>query len=196
MLIRKAFIYLKEYYYIIISKMEIDPRYQRGKIYKIVCNITGIRYYGSTIKTLNARLNKHEKDYKQWLKGKRKSYCKSYDIIAKGDYEIKLIRLYPCNNRSELDRKEGRYILKNKCINKNVAGRTNKEYRQQNKEKIKEYNQKNKETIKEKGKEYYQQNKETIKAHKSTIISCPCGRTYTRCNKIRHERSQFHKDNL
>lgn len=178
--------------------IDIDPRYQRGKIYKIVGS--GMRYYGSTILTLNKRLQIHEAHYKLWLKGKA-AYCKSYDIIAKGDYEIKLVRLYPCNNKPELDRKEGRYILKNECINKNVAGRTIKEYRQDNKEKIKEYNKEyrqiNKEKIKEYqkeyDKEYYQINRENIKDYKNTVIECYCGRTYTRCHKSHHERTKIHK---
>jgi hypothetical protein len=147
-----------------------------------------MRYYGSTIQTLNARLRKHKDDYKLWLKGEKR-YCKSFDIISKGNYEIKLVRFYPCNNKPELDRKEGRYILKNECINKVVPGRTKKEYN-------KIYRQQNKDKIRDKKREYRQQNKEKIKEYKNTVIDCPCGRTYTRCHKLRHERSQFHKSNV
>ena len=161
----------------------IDPRYQRGKIYKIIGS--GMRYYGSTILTLNARLRKHETHYNLWLKGKA-GYCKSFDIIAKSNYEIKLVRLYPCNNKPELERKEGKYILKNECINKVVAGRTHKES-------TKAYYESNREKVLERQKEYKQQNKEKIKEYKNTVIDCPCGRTYTRCHKSHHERTQIHK---
>lgn len=181
-----------------MSDIEIDPRYQRGKIYKIIGS--GMRYYGSTILTLKERLTIHKAHYKLWLKGKTR-YCKSYDIIAKGNYKIKLVRLYPCNNKPELDRKEGKYILKNECINKVVAGRTKKEYRQDNKEKIreyyKEYHQINKEKIKEYYKEYHKEyrltNKDKLSEYQNTVISCHCGRTYTRRNKGQHERTKIHK---
>ena len=39
----------------------MENKYQEGKIYKIVCNITGEVYYGSTIeKYLSSRLAKHK----------------------------------------------------------------------------------------------------------------------------------------
>ena len=41
-------------------EIENDPRYEEGKIYKVVCNITGEEYYGSTIKTLKERLRLHK----------------------------------------------------------------------------------------------------------------------------------------
>ena len=37
--------------------------YNDGKIYEIVCNITGERYIGSTIQTLSQRLAAHRKDH-------------------------------------------------------------------------------------------------------------------------------------
>lgn len=166
--------------------IDIDPRYQRGKIYKIVGS--GMKYYGSTILTLNARLKIHETDYKRWLEGKY-GYCKSFDIISKGDYEIKLVRLYPCNNKPELDRKEGKYILKNECINKKVSGRTHKES-------TKAYYESNREKVLKQQKEYYETNKEMIRKYQNTVISCYCGRTYTRSNKGQHERTQFHKTSI
>ena len=183
-------------YYYNMSNQEIDPRYQRGKIYKIVGS--GMRYYGSTIQTLNARLKTHIGHYKLWLKGKHK-HCKSFDIIAKGNYEIKLVRLYPCNNRPELDRKEGKYILKNECINKMVAGRTDQEYREQHRDKAKKYasvyREKKKDKIKKDKKDYYQRNKELIK-DKIIIIKCSCGKSYKSNNKTNHEKTTFHKNNI
>ena len=46
--------------------------YQLGKIYKIVCNKTGLIYVGSTCEpTLARRLVKHKADYNQYLKENR-----------------------------------------------------------------------------------------------------------------------------
>jgi hypothetical protein len=47
----------------------VENRYRNGKIYKIVCNITGLTYYGSTCEpTLARRLAKHRGCYNRWLK--------------------------------------------------------------------------------------------------------------------------------
>jgi len=40
------------------------PDYQKGKIYKIVCNETGLVYIGSTTQALSQRLQGHKKNYK------------------------------------------------------------------------------------------------------------------------------------
>ena len=56
-------------------------KYQEGKIYKIVCNITGEIYIGSTIKTLNDRLTINKND-----KG-----CMSIEIINRGEKKKKKI---------------------------------------------------------------------------------------------------------
>jgi predicted GIY-YIG superfamily endonuclease len=46
--------------------------YSRGKIYKIVCNITNKIYIGSTCEpTLARRLAWHVQDFKKWKNGKK-----------------------------------------------------------------------------------------------------------------------------
>ena len=51
--------------------------YEKGKIYKIVCNTTGEIYIGSTTKqTLAQRLSQHVSQYKRC-----ENKTKSYDII-------------------------------------------------------------------------------------------------------------------
>ena len=44
--------------------------YSQGKIYKIVCNKTGLVYIGSTCKTLETRLKGHMNDCKRYLNKK------------------------------------------------------------------------------------------------------------------------------
>jgi hypothetical protein len=91
--------------------------YQQGKIYKIVCNITGKVYVGSTcLKFLCQRLANHVALYNLYLKGK-KNYMASYDIIEKGNYEIFLLESCPCETKDELLMRERHYIENMECIN-------------------------------------------------------------------------------
>ena len=75
---------------------DYNPKYQNGKIYKVVCLDTGRIYIGSTYKTLEQRLKCHESFYKSYLNGKY-SYVYCFDIIKDGNYTIELIEDYPCN---------------------------------------------------------------------------------------------------
>ena len=68
--------------------------YQKGKIYRIVCNITGEQYIGSTCVGLSQRLAKHNSDFNGWKKGSGK-IVSSYPILERGDYQIVLIEAYP-----------------------------------------------------------------------------------------------------
>ena len=55
--------------------------YQKAKIYRIVCNITGLNYYGSTCKpTLARRLAGHVGNYKTYLNGKT-NYITSFKVL-------------------------------------------------------------------------------------------------------------------
>ena len=111
------------------------PNYQNGKIYSIRSHLTDDVYIGSTIETLAKRLFNHKRYYKQWL-NKKTNYTSSYKIIEK-DFEncyIELVENYPCNNKNELCRREGEIIRNTTCINKNIAGRTQKEWGNDNKE--------------------------------------------------------------
>ena len=136
------------------------PDYKNGKIYQLVCNETREVYIGSTTRSLEDRLSTHKKSSNK---------CYSKQIIDRNNYYIELLETYPCNNQFELDRKEGEYQRTIECINHNIAGRTRKEWEQDNKEAIakyhKEYKEYNKETIVNYRKEYYQDNKEAIFVH-------------------------------
>ena len=80
--------------------------YSQGKIYKIVCNKTGLIYIGSTCKTLNERLKKHEYDMNLFIKNykTKKSYlCSSFFVFLNKDYKIELIENYPCSSKLELE---------------------------------------------------------------------------------------------
>lgn len=157
-------------------------KYQNGKIYKIVCNITNEIYIGSTIRPLDKRLVRHVSDYKSNVHRK----CESYKIIERGDYNIHLIENYSCNGRKELYKREAYWQKEIKCINKYIAYQSKEEkkiyidkWREDNKEilkiKKKEYNEKNKIRLKEYHKqhhikhreEYRQKAKEWREQHKN-----------------------------
>ena len=145
--------------------MKVD--YSKGKIYTIRSYSTDDVYIGSTCTTLTKRLSQHKRGYKLWLK-KDYTYVTSYEVLKYGDAYIELVEEVACGNKAQLNRREGEVIRSMSCVNKNVAGRTQAEYRGENAEKLaalyKEYRVKNKETIAALQKEYRVKNKETIKA--------------------------------
>jgi hypothetical protein len=140
-------------------------RYARGKIYSIRSHQTDEIYIGSTIYTLPKRLSQHKTNYKKFMDKKIK-YTTSYKIIPYEDCYIELVENFPCNSKSELERKEGEHIRATRCVNKNIAGRTTKEYYKDNKEQIllksKKYAETHKEQKALRAKKYYKDNKEQI----------------------------------
>jgi hypothetical protein len=137
------------------------PDYNNGKIY-MICPKTeydeGDVYFGSTTQTLSKRMVQH-----------RSNNCNIKILVDKYGLEnlkIELVCEIKCETKEQLNKEEGKYIRENKCVNKDIAGRTPKEYYIDNKDKKKEYRkvfyQENKEQINEKRKIYYEKNKEQI----------------------------------
>jgi len=85
------------------------PDYQKGKIYKIVCNDTNEVYYGSTCQYLCNRKTCHKDS---------KNICRSRPIIDRGNWDIVLVEHFPCNSKEELLMRERYYVDNNECINK------------------------------------------------------------------------------
>ena len=169
-----------------IINNDLNNKFQEGKIYKIVCNITGKIYVGSTTKPLEKRLSGHKAHYNLYLKNKY-HYVSSFEIFQNGNYYIELICNTSCTSRDELRANEGKYIRELKSINKNIAGRTSKEYK-------KIYRIKNLDTIKEQQKKYRADNAEKNKQYKNN--KCECGGKYTFENKVRHCKTNKHQKYL
>jgi hypothetical protein len=95
--------------------------YSQGKIYKIVCNKTGLVYIGSTCKTLDERLKKHVYDMEKFIHTRKynpdklnKIYlCTSFVVLLNKDYQIELIEKFPCASKLELEIKECDYMKLN-----------------------------------------------------------------------------------
>jgi len=156
--------------------------YENGKIYKIVCNETGLIYIGSTAqKYLSTRLGEHKKNYKAYLNGNH-NYITSFKVLECENYVIILLENYSCNDKYSLQGKERHYIETIECVNKVIPNRIKKEYCLDNqdkislyntnyyqmnknklKENIKKYRESNKDKLKEKKKDYYEDNKDEIK---------------------------------
>ena len=137
--------------------------YQNGKIYKIVCRITGEVYIGSTCEpTLARRLAGHRYNCKSYGEINRKSYCSSFSIILRGDYYIELVENYPCSNNDELRKKEREWY---DTMGSNNAQRpyiSKDELKAEHRYYLTHYNNVNKETIKEQRHKFYNQNKERL----------------------------------
>ena len=102
--------------------------YNNAKVYRIICNVTGLQYIGSTCKTLSARLSGHKADYKGYL-DKKQHYISSYKILENDNFDIVLLEnLINCKSKDELHQRERYYIDIMECVNKFIPGRTIKQY--------------------------------------------------------------------
>ena len=128
-------------------------------------------YIGSTCQTLSQRMALHRYDSIKPNKQKTKIYKEMIDN-GRNNYYIEPTEDYTCENTYQLRKREGELIRELKpSLNINIPSRTNKEYRQEEAQKVKaakaisdaKYREENYETIKQKKHEYNQKNKEQIK---------------------------------
>ena len=101
--------------------MEPINKYQKGKIYKIVDNGYNMTYYGSTINRLCKRIGQHREKFRNGTL--ECTVKKIFDEYGIENCKIELVEFYPCNNRVELEAREGYYIKNNECVNRCVVGR-------------------------------------------------------------------------
>ena len=154
--------------------------YSKAKIYKIVCEERGLQYFGSTTTTLERRLLLHESDFARWTNGKC-NFITSYTVMELGRYHIELVeKLEGVDCVKDLCAIERRYIETNECVNHFIPGRTLREWKAANREKIRA-----------KRAEYRAVNKEKLKARASEKIPCPICCTLTmRSQLARHQKSK------
>ena len=140
-----------------------------GRIYRIVSSECDGCYIGSTTQQLNMRLNMHKNDYRRYLTGKP-IYITSFEVIKFADASIELIHEGVFDNKEDLRRLEGEIIRTTpNAINKNVAGRSKKQYKQDN--------------------------IEAYRAYQNTNCRCAtCGGTYMIKSRGRHLRTKKHQN--
>jgi len=113
-------------------------KYHGGKIYTLRSPSTDKIYIGSTTQPLWKRKGQHK-------------VKKANELSQLDDFYIELLENFKCENRNELNKREGELIRANdKCVNKYIAGRTHKEW-------SKEWYENNKEEIQ---KRYYANKKQ------------------------------------
>ena len=116
-------------------------KYNNSKIYTIRCrDDTNLIYVGSTTQLLYKRWYEHKKRFNN--ENNNKEYNKLLYVkmreLGINNFYIELYENINCECKEQLTRKEGEIIRQLGTLNKNVAGRTNKEYYNDNKDKIKE----------------------------------------------------------
>ena len=185
--------------------------YSKGKIYKIVCNITGLTYYGSTCEpALSRRLAKHRSNYKDYLNKKDYSYfMTSYNVLENGNCDIILMENYPCNSNDELTSRERYYIETFECVNRIIPTRTHKEFIDANKEKYQKYNieyskkyrEENREKLLEEKRKKYSENKDLMQQRQKELrkknnirLNCICGSYVLKYDFKIHLKSKKHID--
>ena len=143
--------------------------YQGGRIYTIRCKIDDtLIYVGSTTQPLAKRWAEHRS------KSKKDNTRKLYQSINNnwGEWYIELYEEYPCDNREQLNKREGEIIRLIGNLNVKIEGRTKKEYykeyHQNHREELleakRQYRINNKEYTKEYGKKYREEHKEELLA--------------------------------
>ena len=183
---------------------EVDNDYLNGIIYKIVCNITGEVYIGSTKNKLGKRMGCH----------KQEATCTSRQIIARGDYTPSIIENYPCMNRSQLRWRERHFMETMECINTipPIVSREEelaklKKWRHDNAEKVKrdratyakenkearaaankKWRDDNKEHCIEKSRQYREKNKESIAAFNKKWRE-------ENADKVKADKAKYYEDN-
>ena len=143
------------------------PDFKNAKIYKLWCHETNEIYVGSTTQSLANRLSKHKSPT---------NTCNSKILFEKSNnVMIELLELFPCENKMYLNKKEGEFIRKFDCVNKNIAGRTQPESK----------------------KHYVAENKEIINKKQNQKITCNlCNCEVSRTNFLKHTKSKKHQGAL
>jgi hypothetical protein len=95
------------------------PNYANAKIYQVISPNHPVPYIGSTTQPLCKRMASHRK---------KNNSCSSRILIESGDAYIELIEEFPCENKEQLNKREGELIRERECVNHQVAGRTRSQW--------------------------------------------------------------------
>jgi group I intron endonuclease len=143
----------------------MSQNFNNGKIYKITNNINNEVYVGSTCDILRKRFVRHTIDMRN-EKNKHRPLFKLMNELGTDIFRIDLIEAYPCDDKQALRQREGHWIRQIGTLNMKIEGRSNKEWKEENKDKYdkytKEYREINKDKLKIKDKLYYEENKEKL----------------------------------
>ena len=169
--------------------------YNNSKVYKIWSPQGDKIYVGSTTKELLCqRMTSHRSNYKKW-KNKKEGLTTSFLLFDEYGLEncfIELLEAKECTSKDELRQLEGKYVRELLCVNKIIPGRSDKQYRDETKDKRQIYYEANRDAFNEKKKIHYEQTKDYQSLIKNQSFQCCCGKSYTHSNRVRHFKSAFH----
>jgi len=161
------------------------PNYQKCVIYKLCCRDITVKdiYIGSTCNFTGRKYghkgcctNENRKNYNL------KVYKFIRDNGGWNNWDMILIEEHPCENISQKTKRERYWCeMLESSLNSDVPGRTDKEYREDYKEKITE-----------KQKEYQEIHKKELAEKAKEKINCPCGSVLSRAGKVQHEKTKKH----
>ena len=166
-----------------MPKKEMD--YSKCIIYKIQHKDNNDLLYVGHTTNFTKRKNEHKS---RVICEMNKEYNhKVYQMIRENggwdDFNMVVIKDFPCENKQQATTEEDRIMREMKAtMNTFRASRSQKEYRQDNKEYFINYKA-----------EYFQKNKERITSKNNKVCICECGKEYTYQNRLRHEKTKFHK---
>ena len=101
-----------------------------GRIYVAKNTVNNMLYVGSTVGELNTRMKQHLRDMYKHPNIKLYKAMKEFEPCI---FYINLLEEVVCENKRELRKQEGKYIRIIKPeLNKNIAGRSVKEYNEDN----------------------------------------------------------------
>ena len=185
--------------------------YSNSIIYKLCCNDVSItnEYIGSTT-NFKQRKSGHKRTCNTPNREgyNYKVYCFIRENGGFENWSMVEIEKYEATDKRHLHARERYWIEQLKSVlNNSIPGRSIKEWRQVNKESIKEYGKQYHLDNKLKKTKYYQDNKEDIKKQhkiyrdKSKEIyykkfDCSCGGKYIHQNILRHMKTKKHQKYL
>ena len=102
--------------------------------------------------------------------------------VGVDNFYIELIETYPCNSKEELGAREGQWIRQIGTLNKNVSGRSSKEYWQDNIERKREN-----------ARSFYDSHQDKILQDIKERCTCECGTDVNIHHIARHRNTTKHK---
>ena len=111
--------------------------HNNAKIYIIRNIVDDDTYVGSTVSRLSKRMSKHREDMRQETR-KSKLYEKMREL-GNDKFDIELLEECPVENIEQLRKKEGEYIREKGTLKTSIAGRSKKEWVEENREERRYY---------------------------------------------------------
>eukprot|EP00438_Fugacium_kawagutii_P018336 Skav212485 [mRNA] locus=scaffold385:584863:585342:- [translate_table: standard] len=154
--------------------------YSKAKIYQVLNDVDDDVYIGATCQSLSMRMAGHRRTKNLTGKNKNMKLYQKMRELGEEHFYIELVEETPCENKEQLRAIEGEYIRSIGTLNHNVAGRTMKQYTEDNKEKKAEYDKKR-----------FQERREEILNKGKQPCQCEtCGKTIRTDNLRRHMKTQ------